>query len=355
MGKIVIRNLEKSYDNQKPVVQDFSLSIQEREFIVFVGPSGCGKTTTLRMIAGLEEISNGELEIDGRNMNRARPKERRVAMVFQNYALFPYMTVFDNLAYGLKMRKVPMQKIIKEVHSVAELLGLSPLLDRKPKALSGGQKQRVALGRAVLRGSEILLMDEPLSNLDAKLRVQMRAEITRLHKKLNTTTIYVTHDQTEAMTMASRIVVLKDGLIQQIGSPMDVYTHPANLFVARFLGSPPMNVIVGKVMSYGVRISQSQIIKTTNAIPEEVRGNEILVGVRPEHIQIVETEGLEVVVEYTEQTGIHLFATLNTGEDKIIARLPGATNVKLGDQIRVCFQEQQCRFFDPVTEEALKL
>ena len=350
MGKIAIRNLKKSYDDKKVVVQQFSMDIHEHEFVVFVGPSGCGKSTTLRMIAGLEDITDGVLEINGTNMNQSKPSDRGVAMVFQNYALFPYMTVFDNLAYGLKMRKVPKKKRTEDVETVADLLGLSDLLERKPKALSGGQRQRVALGRAVLRKSDILLMDEPLSNLDAKLRVQMRAEIIRLHKQLKTTTIYVTHDQTEAMTMANRIVVLKDGLIQQIGKPMDVYNQPANLFVARFLGAPSMNVMYGKVVENGVLVNDSHLLEVS--MPEK-KHKDIIIGIRAEHIKIVKTGGIETAVEHTEQTGIHLFATVSIGEDKIIVRVSGDAHLKVGDQIRISFQQEQCHYFDPVTEEAI--
>ena len=238
MAKLTLNNIIKKYDNDHKAVDRFNLDIEEKEFIVLVGPSGCGKSTTLRMIAGLEEISEGELIMDGKVMNKVEPKDRNIAMVFQNYALYPHMTVYDNMAYGLKVRKVPKKEIKQKIEHAADILNLTEYLQRKPGALSGGQRQRVALGRAIVRESDYFLMDEPLSNLDAKLRVQMRTEIIQLHKKLGTTTIYVTHDQTEAMTMASRIVIMRDGIIQQVGTPKEVYNFPANVFVGSFIGSP---------------------------------------------------------------------------------------------------------------------
>ena len=247
MAEIVLDHVYKIYDNKVTAVTDFNLHIQDKEFIVFVGPSGCGKSTTLRMIAGLEEISKGDFYIDGKRVNDVPPKDRDIAMVFQNYALYPHMTVYDNMAFGLKLRKVPKAEIDKRVKDAAKILGLEDYLKRKPKALSGGQRQRVALGRAIVRDPKVFLMDEPLSNLDAKLRVQMRAEIAKLHQRLQPTTIYVTHDQTEAMTMATRIVVMKDGVIQQVGTPKEVYDHPRNVFVAGFIGSPAMNFFKGKL------------------------------------------------------------------------------------------------------------
>ena len=238
MANLQLKNVNKIYDNKVQAVFDFNLEIEDKEFIVFVGPSGCGKSTTLRMIAGLEEITSGELYIDGQKMNDVLPKDRDIAMVFQSYALYPHMTVYDNMAFGLKLKKMPKEEIDQRVRHAAEILEITPYLKRKPKALSGGQRQRVALGRAIVRNAKVFLMDEPLSNLDAKLRVQMRTEIIKLHESLGATTIYVTHDQTEAMTMASRIVVMKDGYIQQIGSPKMIYNYPANMFVAGFIGSP---------------------------------------------------------------------------------------------------------------------
>ncbi|PKM63717.1 MAG: sugar ABC transporter ATP-binding protein, partial [Firmicutes bacterium HGW-Firmicutes-20] len=245
MATLQLKDIQKIYDNNVQAVFDFNLEIEDKEFIVLVGPSGCGKSTTLRMIAGLEEITSGELYIDGRLVNNVAPKDRDIAMVFQSYALYPHMTVYDNMAFGLKLRKMPKDEIEQRVREAAKILEIEQYLDRKPKALSGGQRQRVALGRAIVRNAKVFLMDEPLSNLDAKLRVQMRSEIIKLHERLDATTVYVTHDQTEAMTMASRIVVMKDGYIQQIGAPRDVYNHPVNMFVANFIGAPAMNFIHG--------------------------------------------------------------------------------------------------------------
>lgn len=247
MAQLSLQHIQKIYDNQVHVVKDFNLEIADKEFIVFVGPSGCGKSTTLRMIAGLEEISAGDLLIDGKRMNDVPAKARNIAMVFQNYALYPHMSVYDNMAFGLKMQKIAPSIIDERVNWAAQILGLRDYLKRKPGALSGGQRQRVALGRAIVREAGVFLMDEPLSSLDAKLRVQMRAEISKLHQKLNTTMIYVTHDQTEAMTMATRIVIMKDGIVQQVGAPKVVYNHPANMFVAGFIGSPAMNFIRGTI------------------------------------------------------------------------------------------------------------
>src|SRR5690625_861382 len=247
MAELKLDNIQKVFDKDVVAVDDFNLDIKDEEFIVFVGPSGCGKSTTLRMIAGLEEITNGELYIDDKKMNDVAPKDRDIAMVFQNYALYPHMSVYDNMAFGLKLRKFKKDEIQKRVQDAAKILGLEAYLDRKPKALSGGQRQRVALGRAIVRDAKVFLMDEPLSNLDAKLRVQMRAEIQKLHQRLQTTTIYVTHDQTEAMTMATRLVVMKDGVIQQVGEPKEVYDYPDNVFVGGFIGSPAMNFLSGKI------------------------------------------------------------------------------------------------------------
>ena len=266
MANLVLENITKTYDNKVSAVSDFNLQVNDEEFIVFVGPSGCGKSTTLRMIAGLEDISSGNFFIDGKRMNDVAPKERDIAMVFQNYALYPHMTVYDNMAFGLKLRKFSKKEIAERVKNAAEILGLEPYLNRKPKALSGGQRQRVALGRAIVRDAKLFLMDEPLSNLDSKLRVQMRAEIAKLHQRLKTTTIYVTHDQTEAMTMASRIVVMKDGIIQQIGTPKEVYDQPENVFVGGFIGSPSMNFFQGKIVNGHFVLGESKLkIPTSHA------------------------------------------------------------------------------------------
>ena len=255
MASLSLKNICKKYPNGFEAVKDFNLEIEDKEFIIFVGPSGCGKSTTLRMVAGLEEISSGELSIDGRIVNDVEPKDRDIAMVFQNYALYPHMTVFDNMAFGLKLRKVPKEEIKQKVEEAARILDLEKLLDRKPKALSGGQRQRVAMGRAIVREPKVFLMDEPLSNLDAKLRVQMRAEIASLHQRLGATIIYVTHDQTEAMTLGTRIVVLKDGIIMQVDSPQKLYNEPNNLFVAGFIGSPQMNFLDAVCRIEGDKVS----------------------------------------------------------------------------------------------------
>ena len=257
---ISLRHIDKIYDNKVQAVFDFNLDIDKHEFIVFVGPSGCGKSTTLRMIAGLEEITGGELYIDGKYTNDLSPKDRDIAMVFQSYALYPHMTVYDNMAFGLKIRHMKKEEIDKRVHEAAKILQIEEYLDRKPKALSGGQRQRVALGRAIVRNAKAFLMDEPLSNLDAKLRVQMRSEIIKLHEQLNATTIYVTHDQTEAMTMASRIVVMKDGYIQQIGTPYEIYNYPSNLFVATFIGAPAMNMLKGRYSKGTITLGDGHIV-----------------------------------------------------------------------------------------------
>lgn len=288
MANLKLEHIDKIYPNGVQAVFDFNLDINDKEFIVFVGPSGCGKSTTLRMIAGLEEISEGTLYIDGEVMNEVSPKDRNIAMVFQNYALYPHMTVFDNMAFGLKLQKVDKKEIKKKVDKAAEMLELTNLLDRKPAALSGGQRQRVALGRAIVRDADIFLMDEPLSNLDAKLRVQMRTEISKIHDQLNTTTIYVTHDQTEAMSMASRIVVMKDGYIQQVGTPEEIYDKPANIFVANFIGSPPMNFFNGRVKDNLIIVGNENIPLTSEQITalKPYQDKEIIVGIRPESFKV---------------------------------------------------------------------
>jgi multiple sugar transport system ATP-binding protein len=288
MAELKLDHIYKIYDNNVTAVKDFNLHIEDKEFIVFVGPSGCGKSTTLRMIAGLEDISKGDFLIDGKRVNDVQPKDRDIAMVFQNYALYPHMTVYDNMAFGLKLRKFDKAEIDRRVKDAARILGLEEYLTRKPKALSGGQRQRVALGRAIVRDAKVFLMDEPLSNLDAKLRVAMRSEISKLHHRLQTTTIYVTHDQTEAMTMATRLVVMKDGIIQQVGTPKEVYDRPENVFVGGFIGSPAMNFVSGKVEDGHFNLGSKKV-----AIPEGKMktlrdngyvGKEVILGVRPEDL-----------------------------------------------------------------------
>ncbi|UJF15765.1 sn-glycerol-3-phosphate ABC transporter ATP-binding protein UgpC [Jeotgalibaca sp. MA1X17-3] len=368
MVDIELNNIYKMYDNADSYsVTDFNLHIKDREFIVFVGPSGCGKSTTLRMIAGLEDISEGELKIGETVMNDVAPKDRDIAMVFQNYALYPHMTVFDNMAFGLKLRKYKKEEIRKRVDNAAEILGLVEYLDRKPAALSGGQRQRVALGRAIVRDAKVFLMDEPLSNLDAKLRVAMRAEIAKLHRRLETTTIYVTHDQTEAMTMADRIVILRDGFIQQIGSPKEVYDTPVNLFVAGFIGSPAMNFFTVTLQD-GV-ITDEKGLKLT--IPEGKRksleakgynGKELVFGIRPEDIQSEQvvidanpnsTVLAEVVV--SELLGAETMLYTRTGDTEFISRVDSRDYHKPGSTIELAFNLNKSHYFDIKTEEVITI
>lgn len=365
MAELVFKNLDKVYDNQVQAVFDFSLKVKDKEFIVFVGPSGCGKSTTLRMVAGLEEITAGELYIDDVLVNDVAPKDRNIAMVFQSYALYPHMTVYDNMAFGLKLRKMPKNEIDDRVQNAADILGLKPYLDRKPKALSGGQRQRVALGRAIVRDAKVFLMDEPLSNLDAKLRVQMRAEIIKLHERIGTTTIYVTHDQIEAMTMASRIVIMKDGYIQQVGAPKDVYDNPANIFVGGFIGTPPMNFIEGKVkdgffLGEGVKVkvpdSKLKILKKNNKDNEPV-----VLGVRPENIHdekvVKETYKdalVQVKVDVAELLGADTNIYAEVGGTTIVAKVNARTDIGIGDKLELAFDMNKVHFFDPESELRLK-
>lgn len=352
---VSLRHIDKIYDNKVQAVFDFNLDIEKHEFIVLVGPSGCGKSTTLRMIAGLEEISNGELYIDKVLSNDLAPKNRNIAMVFQNYALYPHMTVYDNLAFGLKMTHVDKNEIKERVLNAAKILQLEELLDRKPKALSGGQRQRVALGRAIVRNAKVFLMDEPLSNLDAKLRVQMRAEIIKLHEELKATTIYVTHDQTEAMTMATRIVVMNKGRIQQIGSPIEIYNHPANLFVAGFIGSPAMNFLKVKfderrgvaVTSDGYEIEIPKHIYQDVTIPEDV-----ILGIRPEDL-IPASEGFEIKANVAELLGHEYYIHCDFGGADLISKFPATRIIQINDKLTIKFNTEKIHFFDPETEMAI--
>jgi multiple sugar transport system ATP-binding protein len=365
MAEILINNLGKTYDNGATAVTDFNLHIKNEEFIVFVGPSGCGKSTTLRMIAGLEEITDGEFFIDGKRMNDVQPKERDIAMVFQNYALYPHMTVYENMAFGLKLRKFKKDEIKRRVNEAAAILGLEEYLDRKPKALSGGQRQRVALGRAIVRDAKVFLMDEPLSNLDAKLRVQMRAEIAKLHNRLKTTTIYVTHDQTEAMTMATRIVIMKGGVIQQVGSPKEVYDYPANRFVGGFIGSPAMNFFDGK-LEKGAFVMGDRIIEIPadklNLLKEQgYDGSPITLGIRPEHIHVnnedltgIPHSDIDAVITVSELTGAETIIYAVYGEAEFIARVDANTNIQPGHTARLSFDMSRVHFFDPVSGERVK-
>ena len=365
MATLKLSKINKVYPNGVQAVFDFDLEIKDREFIAFVGPSGCGKSTTLRMIAGLEEITEGELYIDDVLVNDVPPKDRNIAMVFQSYALYPHMTVFDNMAFGLKLRKVPKDEIEEKVQNAAEILGLVPYLRRKPKALSGGQRQRVALGRAIVRDARVFLMDEPLSNLDAKLRVQTRGELIKLHKSLQTTTIYVTHDQIEAMTMADRIVVMKDGWIMQVGAPKEIYDNPNNIFVGGFIGTPPMNFIHGKITKDGYFHVDNHKIKVPEGKLELVKVNdmfdtEIVLGIRPEDIhddkvvfEAYPDAVVDIEVDVAELLGAETHIYSNLGEYPFSAAVDARYDVRIGDKIQLVFDMNKCHFFDPITEERL--
>ena len=364
MASVKLINVNKVYDGGVHAVHDFSIDIQDREFIVFVGPSGCGKSTTLRMIAGLEEISYGEFLIDDVLMNSAAPKDRDIAMVFQSYALYPQMTVYNNMAYALKLRKVPKEEIDRRVREAASILKLTPYLDRKPRALSGGQRQRVALGRSIVRRPKVFLMDEPLSNLDAKLRVAMRSEIVRIHEEVGATTIYVTHDQIEAMTMASRIVVMKDGFIQQIGTPNEIYQHPANLFVAGFIGTPAMNFLYGKLENGKFAIYGSeQKIKMTDEQMKLLKnyvGHGLVYGIRPENLIFEKDErferydaSFEIKVDIIELLGDILNVHGKVGATEVIIKMPNKYDVKEGDVIKVAIESSYERFFNETTTKAI--
>ena len=365
MASLSLKNVCKVYPNGFEAVKDFNLEVADQEFIIFVGPSGCGKSTTLRMIAGLEEISSGEFRIDGKLMNDVEPKDRDIAMVFQNYALYPHMTVFDNMAFGLKLRKVPKDEIKRKVEEAAKILDLEKLLDRKPKALSGGQRQRVAMGRAIVRNPKVFLMDEPLSNLDAKLRVQMRSEIASLHNRLKATIIYVTHDQTEAMTLGTRIVVLKDGVIMQVDSPQKLYNEPNNLFVAGFIGSPQMNFVDAQCKVEGEKVTLT-FDKTTVVLPPAkakklidggYNGKTVVMGIRPEDIddsQIAVETRHESVIE-TEVTGYELLGSevllyFKVAGTNMSAKVDSRTPARLGDHIKLAIDAEKIHVFDKETE-----
>ena len=365
MASLSLKGIGKRYPNGFEAVKDFNLEIEDQEFIIFVGPSGCGKSTTLRMIAGLEEITTGDLFIDGKRMNEVEPKDRDIAMVFQNYALYPHMTVFDNMAFGLKLRKVPKEEIEQKVLEAAKILDLEQLLDRRPKALSGGQRQRVAMGRAIVRNPKVFLMDEPLSNLDAKLRVQMRAEIASLHQRLGATIIYVTHDQTEAMTLGTRIVVLKDGVIQQVDTPKKLYNDPQNLFVAGFIGSPQMNFIdaVCKVHGEEVRLEFGDFSivlppqKAKKLIDGGYADKTVVMGIRPDDIddsQIqIETYGdtvIEADVTGYELLGSEVLLYYTVAGVNMTARVDARTTAKIGDHIRLALDPEKIHVFDKESE-----
>ncbi|MGG3926976.1 sn-glycerol-3-phosphate ABC transporter ATP-binding protein UgpC [Metabacillus fastidiosus] len=360
MAEIILEGICKTYDKNSTAVRDFNLNIEDKEFIVLVGPSGCGKSTTLRMIAGLEEISEGNFFIDGKKMNDIAPKDRDIAMVFQNYALYPHMSVYDNMAFGLKMRKFPKDEIRHRVTQAANILGLEPYLNRKPKALSGGQRQRVALGRAIVRDANLFLMDEPLSNLDAKLRVQMRAEIIKLHHRLQTTTVYVTHDQTEAMTMATRLVVMKDGVIQQIGSPKEVYENPKNKFVGSFIGAPSMNFLNGKLEEGVLKIGDISLkvpeSKLASLHEQKYKGAEIILGIRPEDIydkdsfkEIIQSS-IKVNVDIAELLGAEKILYFSVQSQSLIARVNPDLLIRPGEEIELVLDMEKAHFFDAKTE-----
>lgn len=367
MVELNLKHINKKYPNNAGYsVKNVDLEIKDREFIVFVGPSGCGKSTTLRMIAGLEDITEGEFKIDGIRMNDTPPKDRDIAMVFQNYALYPHMTVFENMAFGLKLRKYPKDTIKQRVEEAAEILGLTELLNRKPADMSGGQRQRVAMGRAIVRDAKVFLMDEPLSNLDAKLRVQMRAEIAKIHQNLGSTTIYVTHDQTEAMTLADRIVIMNDGLIQQVGSPQELYNQPANKFVAGFMGSPAMNFF--EVALKKGRITNDKGIDLP--LPEgqakllSVRGYEgktLIFGIRPEDItaeevalEAYETSVVTATVVVSELLGHESMLYSTIGDTEFVSKVDARDFHHPGEQVQLAFNLNKARFFDFKTEEAIR-
>lgn len=364
MVELNLEHIYKKYDNgDNYSVTDSSLDIKDKEFVVFVGPSGCGKSTTIRMIAGLEDITEGKLLIDGKVVNNELPKDRDIAMFFQNYALYPHMSVYDNMSFGLKLRKYSKEDISERVHNAARVIGLEEFLNRKPADLSGGQRQRVALGRAIVRDAPIFLMDEPLSNLDAKLRVSMRAEIAKLHRRLQTTTIYVTHDQTEAMTMADRIVIMKDGKIQQVGTPQEVYDNPANLFVGSFIGSPAMNF-------FNVTLKNNRIVEANNDFSLEVpegclkvlnsngySGKKLKLGIRPEDIhtentfiQVFPNATIDTTVNVSELLGAESQLYCKFGDQEIIAKVNSRDHINAGAQLTIGLDLNKAHFFDPETE-----
>ncbi|MCS6771356.1 MAG: sn-glycerol-3-phosphate ABC transporter ATP-binding protein UgpC [Kiritimatiellae bacterium] len=362
MAKVVLEHVWKIYPGGVVAVNDANLVIEDREFVVLVGPSGCGKSTTLRMVAGLEEISKGSIYIDGKKVNDVPPKNRDIAMVFQNYALYPHMTVYKNMAFGLKLRGYPKAEIDARVREAAEILGIQNLLDRKPKELSGGQRQRVAVGRAIVRKPKAFLFDEPLSNLDAKMRVQMRTEISKLHNRLASTMIYVTHDQVEAMTMGDKIVVMKDGFIQQVAPPLELYNNPANQFVAGFIGSPPMNFFKGRIEQkagglwfnegrFSVRVDDLHAARVA-----PFAGREIVFGIRPEDVADARhapspnpDHVVKARVEVVEPMGAETYIYLNTGSHSFIARVGGSDQVQVDQDLQVAFTMRKGHFFHPET------
>src|SRR5437763_7511402 len=363
MGQVVLKGINKFYDSVH-AVKDVNLQIRDKEFVVFVGPSGCGKTTTLRMIAGLEAISSGDISIDGNVINELAPMDRDIAMVFQNYALYPHMSVYDNMAFGLKMRKFARPEIDNRVRYAADVLGISELLKRKPRQLSGGQRQRVALGRSIVRHPRVFLFDEPLSNLDAKLRVQMRVELKKLHLRLGTTAIYVTHDQVEAMTLGDRVVVMKDGVVQQVGEPLELYNQPANKFVAGFIGSPAMNfaaVTVTEANGSLIAENKGMRIKLPDEVAQRVRAHssrDITLGIRPEDLTVAGPSDssdltFDAAVEVLEQLGSEIIVDTRVGDAMIVASVEPTTKVKLHDTLRLAMRPSRLHVFDQKTEAAI--
>ncbi len=368
MASLSLKNIYKRYPNGFEAVKDFNLEIEDKEFVIFVGPSGCGKSTTLRMIAGLEEITEGTLEIDGRKVNDVEPKDRDIAMVFQNYALYPHMTVYDNMAFGLKLRKVPKDEIDKMVREAAKILDLEALLDRKPKALSGGQRQRVAMGRAIVRNPKVFLMDEPLSNLDAKLRGQMRIEISKLHQRLGTTIIYVTHDQTEAMTLGTRIVVMSAGVVQQVDTPQVLYDTPCNLFVAGFIGSPQMNFLDATCTIEGEKavldLGESKVTLTGEKAKKLAdggyNGKTVVLGIRPEDVHDEEeflAKSADTIIESTvrvyEMLGAEVYLYFDYAGASMTARVNPKTTARTGDRVKFALDASKIHLFDKETEMAI--
>jgi multiple sugar transport system ATP-binding protein len=363
MGQVVLKSINKFYDSVH-AVKDVNLQIRDKEFVVLVGPSGCGKTTTLRMIAGLEAISSGDISIDGTVINELAPMDRDIAMVFQNYALYPHMSVYDNMAFGLKMRQFGRDEIEKRVREAADILGIGEMLNRKPRQLSGGQRQRVAVGRAIVRHPRVFLFDEPLSNLDAKLRVQMRVELKKLHQRLGTTAIYVTHDQVEAMTLGDRVVVMKDGLVQQVGEPLELYNNPANKFVAGFIGSPSMNfasVTVTEANGSLIVENAGLCIKLPDETARRLRGHigrEILLGVRPEDLSVASAADsdrscFDAVIEVIEQLGSEILLDMKVGGDVMVASVEPSVRVKVRDKLRIAMRSSRLHVFDANTEAAI--
>lgn len=365
MASITLRNIYKKYDNDVTAVEDLNLEIKDKEFIVLVGPSGCGKTTTLRMVAGLEEITQGELYIENKKVNDVAPKDRDIAMVFQNYALYPHMTVYDNMAFGLKIRKMSKEEINDRVINAAKILGIEEYLKRKPRALSGGQRQRVAIGRAIVRDPKVFLMDEPLSNLDAKLRNEMRTEILKLHKRLNTTFIYVTHDQTEAMTLGDRIVIMKDGIVHQVDTPQNVYENPSNVFVAGFIGTPQMNFFEAELKCEGdnyyilfnghtINLSKGYVEKFQS---ENIKSQRITLGVRPECITITDksSDSYEVNVDVSELMGNEMLIHSRINDNKIVIRSETRYDIKTDDKINISFKWDKIHIFNNETGMNLRM